>query len=141
MFDKKYEQRLRIWNSFRASLETSADPIGDVVNFYKHAPLVSIQMDPWDSSTWLDPWELILENQYCEFSKILAICYTLQLTDKFSQAHYEIHIIQDKENFQKKYLLFIDNICIGYDDLKPVFVSNLPSTIEIEMTYTVELLI
>jgi hypothetical protein len=74
MFDKKYEERLRAWNEFRQSLEASTDPLEDTVKFYERAPVVSIQVDPWDSDTWLNPWELLYENKYCEFSKILAIC-------------------------------------------------------------------
>ena len=89
MFSKKYDDRLKFWNDFRTKLETSPNPFQDTLDLYNQSPIVSIQVDPYDQSLWLDPWELINENQYCEFSKILGICYTLQLTDRFMNESFE----------------------------------------------------
>jgi hypothetical protein len=137
MFNQTFENRVKLWKQFRSTLENSPTAFEDVIEFWNKAPLVSIQADPYDRKTWPGPWEMIHDNVYCSFLKILAIYYTLQLTDKFSQARFEINIVQDKENYQKKYLLYIDNICIGYDALKPTFISDLPKTLEIELTYSV----
>ena len=65
MFDKKYEDRLKAWNQFRISLETAKNPLEDSIEFYRRAPMVSIQVDPYEPDTWLNPWELLRENQYC----------------------------------------------------------------------------
>lgn len=137
MSNQTFEKRMELWKQFRSTLEDSPTPFEDVIEFWNKVPLVSIQADPYDRKTWPDPWEMIHDNLYCSFVKILAICYTLQLTDKFSQDRFEINIVQDKENYQKKYLLYINNICIGYDALKPTFVSDLPNHLEIELTYMV----
>jgi hypothetical protein len=115
MFDKKFEDRMRAWSEFRHSLETSNDPLSGTLKFYKKAPSVSIQADPWDSSTWPDPWELLYNNQYCDFCKILGICYTLQLTDKFKDTDFQIHICTNTEDSEVKYLLYVGDIVIGYD--------------------------
>ena len=88
MFDKKYEERLQLWHDFRSQLETSLDPIQDTIEFYKTAPLNSIAADAWTQDSWPNPWELLEENNYCAFVKILAICYTLQLTDVLSPVNY-----------------------------------------------------
>src|SRR5210317_341160 len=98
MFNKKFEDRLAHWKQFRESLETSNDPIQDTINFYNTAPVCNIAADPFAREYWPDPWELLEENNYCPFVKILAICYTLQLTDVLSQADYEIHITRDNKN-------------------------------------------
>jgi hypothetical protein len=136
MFNKKLEDRMVEWRQLRDSLEKSDDPLQYTIDFFAKAPLVKIAADPWDRDTWLDPWELLAENSYCEFVKILAICYTLQLTDRFSQREFEINIVQDKENSETKYLLLVDGKCIGYDNSKPISISNLPKTLEIEKSYT-----
>jgi hypothetical protein len=102
MFDKKYEDRLRIWSEFRKSLETSPNPIHDAIEFYKKVPLVNIQVDPYDKSTWLGPWDLIYENKYCEFATVLGIAYSLQLTERFSQSNFEIHICTDNAKIRGK---------------------------------------
>lgn len=130
MFEKRFEERLSIWKSFRDSLEASIDPLNDVVDFYRATPLVSMAADPYTPSTWPDPWELLEENNYCSFVKILAICYTLQLTDRFSRSECVIHITHDDENSTTLYLLYVDDRVIGYPgDATHVHRDELPSTI------------
>lgn len=135
MFDKKYEDRLRAWADFRSQLENSDDPIQDVINFYNRAPLVNIQVDPYDQTTWLDPWTLIYENRYCNFAIILGIAYTLQLTARFSNSNFEIHICTDKEKSEVKYLLFVDDTVIGYHRTLYIDKSSLPQNLIIEKVY------
>lgn len=114
MFDKTYEDRLLAWSKFRQSLESSLDPIQDVIDKYNTAPTVSIHTDPWDQSTWPDPWQLLIENQYCEFARVLGMCYSLQLTDCFNESKFEIHIAIDYKKSTSYYFLVVDKYVIGY---------------------------
>ena len=138
MFNKKYQDRLQEWSNFRQSLETSNDPIQDTIDFYNSAPTTSIAIDPYTQSTWPDPWELLEENNYCSFVKILAICYTLQLTDVLSQASYEIHITRDNENSSTYYLLYVDDIVIGFNGETHVHRSELPATMHSELVHSLQ---
>ena len=135
MFEKKYEERLVIWRDFRTTLETTKDPIQDTIDFYNQAPVCLIAADPYTPSTWPDPWELLEENNYCSFVKILAICYTLQLTDVLSQASYEIHITRDNENSETYYLLYVNDIVIGFNGDTHVHRSKLPTTLRSELVH------
>jgi len=135
MFEKKYEERLVIWRDFRTTLETTKDPIQDTIDFYNQAPVCLIAADPYTPSTWPDPWELLEENNYCAFVKILAICYTLQLTNVLSQASYEIHITRDNENSETYYLLFVNDIVIGFNGDTHVHRSKLPTTLRSELVH------
>ena len=135
MFDKKFEDRMRLWSEFRSTVETSADPLGSVINFYKKAPLVSIQADPRDKNTWPDPWELLYDNQYCNFCIILGICYTLQLTDRFKDTDFKIHICTNTEDSEVKYLLYVGDNVIGYDMNKVVSKFEIPDSIFFETSY------
>jgi len=135
MFDKIYEDRLQEWGSFRDTLEEAEDPIQLAIGKYAQAPTVSIQTDPWDQSTWPSPWELILENQYCDFCKILGICYSLQLTDRFSASHFEIHIEVDREKGRNYYLLSVDEYVVGYHETTWIYKTNLPSALESQTVY------
>jgi len=135
MFEKQYEVRLQNWSDFRAALETSEDPIQQAIEKYREAPIVSIQTDPWDQDTWPTPWELILENQYCDFCKKLGICHSLQLTNRFSTSNFEIHIAVDREKGQDYYLLFVDEYVVGYDEFSYVDRAKLPSTLESQQVY------
>jgi hypothetical protein len=123
------------WKSFRDSLELSEDPIADTIKFFNRAPIVKIAVDPYDMNSWPTPWELIENNVYCDFIKILAICYTLQLTTKFSNCHFEIHITHDKENSITKYLCIVGELCIGYEYDNAIFVKDLPRSFQSEIKY------
>lgn len=137
MFDKKYEDRLLIWRNFRDSLETAEDPIQQTIDFYNRAPSCRLAADPYTPSTWPDPWELLEENNYCEFVKILAICYTLQLTDVLSQASYEIHITRDNEKHETYYLLYVGDIVIGFNGDTYVHKEDLPATLHSDLVHIV----
>jgi hypothetical protein len=136
MFDKSYLERLKTWRTFRTSLEDSLTPYEDTIEFWNNAPLSSIEADPYDSSTWPTPWQMIDENRYCDFTKILAIYYTLELTDRFSTSHFEIHITLDEKKSAIKYLLFVDNMTIGYYYNKSIDKLELP-ILQCQMQHTV----
>lgn len=138
MFDKTYEQRLVLWREFRDSLETAQDPIQDTIDFYNQAPVEIIAADPYTPSTWPDPWELLEENNYCAFVKILAICYTLQLTDVLSQVNYEIHITQDPKTSTTYYLLYVGDRVIGFHGDTHVAKDTLPKSLASELEYSMQ---
>jgi len=127
MFDKTYVDRLKMWRDFRLTLEESNSPFEDTIEFWNNAPLSSIASDPYNKETWPTPWEMIEENRYCDFTKILAIYYTLQLTDRFSNSCFEIHITLDEKESVLRYLLFVDNLTIGYYYNKSIAAMDLPT--------------
>jgi|TARA_B110000285_G_C15081774_1_gene593906 hypothetical protein len=135
MFGKHYEARLLEWQAFRnETLSNSSDVITDVIELYQKAPKVSIHTDPYSQQTWPGPWELILENKYCDFCKILGICYTLQLTESFKDSNFEIYIGIDRKNHESYYLLSVNNNVIGFND-NYIHISSLPTSIAIERNY------
>ena len=138
MFEKPYQERLLFWRELRDSLEVSKNPIQDTIDFYNCAPHCSIATDPYTPSSWPDPWELLEENNYCAFVKILAICYTLQLTDVLSQASYEIHITRDNKSSSTYYLLFVDDQVIGFNGETHVHKSELPNTLHSELVHSLQ---
>ena len=91
--------------------------------------------DPWDSSTWLDPWELLHENLYCEYCILLGICYTLQLTDNLTYKTFEIHICIDRKFNDRHYLLKVDDRIIGYEQGTHIHIDELPSSLHSEVIY------
>jgi hypothetical protein len=136
MFDKKFDDRLRAWIEFRNTLENSDTPIQDTIDLYSRAPMVAIQVDPWNQDTWLDPWQLLLENQYCDFAKLLGIFYTLKLTTRFSDSAAEIHICTDSEKSKSLYLLFFEGKVIGYNTNHAIELAEIPKKLVLETKYT-----
>jgi|TARA_B110000503_G_scaffold34847_1_gene56839 hypothetical protein len=135
MFGKTYEDRLLAWVAFRQTLEYSIDPIQDVIDCYNIAPTVSIHTDAWDKTTWPDPWQLIQENQYCEFTRVLGMCYSLQLTDRFNGSQFEIHISTDYDKSTDYYILMVDKCAIGYYNDTHVSIDELPSSLVDQKIY------
>ena len=126
MFNKSYEERLALWSQFRNSLEQSVDPIQEVIDFYSNAPTVSLNADPFDATNWPSPWELLDWNEYCKFTRVLGIGYSLQLTDCFCEANFEIHTYtHDNEGYV--FLLLVDNQkVIGWKENEWIFKEELP---------------
>ena len=135
MFEKNNDQRLQEWSEFRNTLEASSNPIQDTLDFYSQAPTVSIHTDPWDETTWPTPWELVQENQYCDFCIVLGCCYSLQLTERFSGTDFEIHIIIDSKNSATHYLLHVGDKVIGHSNGETFHAKNLPSYYQIKKKY------
>lgn len=135
MFFEDFDTRLQSWVDFRRLIETDKDPLQKVVDFWNKAPLSSRICDPFDNTTWPDPWELLANNDYCEFSKILAIYYTLVLTERFNNAYFEIQISKDVEAHEILYLLIVDDHVIGYLYDRPVLQEELPTNLNIQSSY------
>jgi len=133
MFDLSYEPRMESWRTFREEIETVDDPYQSVIDLYKTAPTVSIHTDPWDNSTWPSPWELIYENQYCPFCRVLGQCYSLQLTERFKDSAFEIHIGIDKKKSETLYMLAIDDIYIV--DEQVINKSKIDTSVTIQKKY------
>lgn len=136
LVEKQSKQRLVDWYNFRQQLEQSASPLEDTVNYFSKVPRVKIYTDPYDQSTWPTAWELIDENEYCQFNLILAICYTLQLTTQFQTVTPLIKIAIDNVNKTVYYLLFIDDKVYGFNETDWIPAKNLPKTLNYLKIYT-----
>jgi hypothetical protein len=134
--EKNSEHRLNNWYQFRQQLETSSTPLDDVAAYFSKFPKVKIYTDPYDQSTWPTAWELIDENEYCQFNTLLAICYTLQLTSHYKDSKPLIEIAIDRINKTVYYLLFVDDKVYGYDDTGWILAENLPKTLKNLKIYT-----
>jgi hypothetical protein len=132
--DRLQQTRQKAWYQLRQTLETSEDPFSDVAKFFLRLPRVKFYTDPYDSSTWPTPWELIDENEYCEFNLILGMCYTIQLTERFKDTRPTINLAIDIDSRTVYYLLCIDERVYGYDD-SWIRVSELPKSLKMQKIY------
>ena len=81
VFQLNYETRLSDWYDLRVRLEDSPieEMCGEIDRWWQKAPLVTHHLHILDSENWPDPWQLLVENTYCEVARALGICYTLLL--------------------------------------------------------------
>lgn len=124
------------WYNLRQHLESAINPFKDVADFFHKLPRVKIYTDPYDRTTWPTPWELIEENQFCNFNIVLGICYTLQLTERFKLLTPKIHISIDTADKNLYYLLIIDNAVYGFGS-KWTTLDELPKSLITQKIYAI----
>jgi len=136
MQEENFETKLSSWINFRNRLETSTTPFEDVIKHYNTLSKCKLSVDPWDQKTWPDPWELLCQNNICDFTNSLGVCYSLQLTDRFSQSKFEIHICTDTINDEVMYPVIIDDqyvLCYKLNEVCQK--TDLPSNIVSQRIY------
>jgi hypothetical protein len=106
---KKTDTLIQSWYKFRQTLELVPDPLKTTSDFFLSTPRAKFYTDPYNETTWPTPWELISENEYCAFNVVLGICYTLQLTERFSKHLFEVAVAIDNYSKDLYYLLYINN--------------------------------
>ena len=111
MFDIHGIDRLTVWKQFRNDLEVSPKPLEDTAILWSKAPFVSNRL-PLDPSSWPDPWKLIIDGEFDSLGIVLGMLYTLQLTDRFKSAHFEIHTYQLNKNIE--FVLVVDNQALNW---------------------------
>jgi DNA polymerase elongation subunit (family B) len=126
---KQVIHRITAWQDFRRQVELSSTPLEDIAAFFQNKKKVKFYTDPYDQTTWPTAWELIEENEYCQFNIILGICYTIQLSDKFKDTEPIISISIDNTNKTVYYLLFIDDKVYGYSDDQWISANLIPTTL------------
>ena len=132
MDGKNFEDRLIEWRSFRESLTSKNDPVQAVIDFWNSVPEVTRNVDPYDETTWPTPWEMIEENKYCEFTKLLAIAYTLKLSNLFNDWQPIIKIGLDRRESRLYYMLYLNEQVIGYEREKSMHIDQIPKHIQIQ---------
>jgi hypothetical protein len=112
VFDLNETNKLQQWKNFRNSLEVSSTAFEDVAQFWSRTPFVGNYLDPFDSKSWPDPWQLILNNKFDDLGIVLGMCYTLQLTERFKDNKFEIHMSMSQLKKDWRYVLLIDDITV-----------------------------
>ena len=117
MHELKFEDKVRVWKELREDLESAYEPFRVLNDFIKSLPRSTRKQNPWDPESVALPWHLIENKSFTEYEIALLCAYTLQLTDRFSQAKVEIHISKDIEKEVNMYLVYLDgSIVLGYNE-------------------------
>ena len=135
--EKTFEQRMISWADFRKILESAVDPLDTLCNKYNSLFRHSNICNPWSRAEWPSPWELICKNQYCGFTIVLGMCYTLMHTNRFSHCDIDLMIIKNNQDQQTKYLAKLDSNILGYpEDLTKIHQSEMPASAVVQHTFT-----
>ena len=104
------KNRLQYWRSFRKEVETfdAASQLQAVLDFWKTTPLSSRVIDPYDISTWPDPWEMLRANVYDDNVVALGMAYTLH----YSGTDCSILLVQNINTSEIKLIVLVDELHI-----------------------------
>ena len=135
MFDLGLDDRLSAWANFRLTIETSSNPLQDVVDFWSLAPFTALNhnIDPYYQASWPTPWEIISENKYDDFTKAVMMGYTIMLTERFANSQIQIKTLVDTSGRKLYNSVYVDDKWVlNYEDLKVVPADNIPSLYRLE---------
>lgn len=92
------DERLASWREFRIELQSSYDRyeangseeddailvscLGAISTWWEQVPLVSVAIDPYDSSSWPNVWEIIYQGECCKYSRGLAMSYNMHYMNR-----------------------------------------------------------
>ena len=112
MFKLSTSDRLSRWKSFRLELDNLSieDALQSTQDFWHGCPYIPFYLDVDNPASWPDPWELIIENYYCDLAKTLGMLYTVYLTSHGPKLNPEIRVYYD---FSSRYTYHIAWLCQG----------------------------
>ena len=114
VWQQSLKQKLKTWRDFRLQLDDvdyEEDCLQAVVDWWKHAPVGSRELDIYDTESWPDPWQLNYNNMLDENSIALGMAYTLHLADW----ECDVLLVQNQEESWIKLLVLVDdNYVLNY---------------------------
>lgn len=81
VFQLNFDTRLQSWYQLRTTLENldKKSKCIEIDAWWQKAPMVNHYLHTMDLSQWPNPWDLLVDNTYCNVARALGICYTLVL--------------------------------------------------------------
>ncbi len=132
VFDLYGNERLAKWKNIRDSIEVDNQPLETVADVWARAPFVNPYLNPKDSKSWPDPWQLVLGNRLDDLAIALGMLYTIKLTQRFMATPCEIHMSIPYKNHEPRFYLFVDNkFILNYEPRKVVGVDAVNTETEI----------
>lgn len=105
-------ERISRWKSLRKNIDVLSfdDACHQVLNFWNNLPYVPYYLDVDNTSLWPDPWQLLVDNYYCDIAKCLGIIYTLHLSKHGNNLNPELRVYYSTSS---KHTFHIAYLCDG----------------------------
>lgn len=135
MFELSVDDRLSAWASHRDQLDQCDDPLQTNSDFWRFAPFIPFNknIDPYNQRDWPTPWEIIVDNQYDDFTKALMMAWSLKCTQRFKDSKIEIKKLVDRQkNCYYNVVCVNDQWALNYNDNGPEPVENIPDSFFLE---------
>lgn len=130
-------ERLDAWSEFRDSLPTKPeqDQLQLVAEFWAQCPYSNWSIDPEDSKTWLSPWEMIHEGEYCKNAIALGMEATLRYSG-WNPGRLKLVMAKNLEDGEEFFVVIIDDLLVlNYSYAEITKVDDLYGAIDTLYTY------
>lgn len=106
----RVNDRLTRWRTFRSEISKMSlkRAVEEVNMSWGGAPIATFYLDDSMPETWPNPWTLLAENYYCDFSKSLGMLYTLYFSEHKKTAM-KLQTCYDHSNKERLHLVNVDN--------------------------------
>lgn len=135
MFKLSPDDRISSWAMLRTQLENCEDPFQTVINFWRDAPYVPYNrsVDQYNQQSWPTPWEIIIENQYDDFTRALMMGYSIKFTNRFKDSVIMIRTLIDTDKKSCYNIVSIDEEWVlNFKDDEPILLKNIPDSFSVE---------
>jgi len=133
VFQNSYDKQFSIWKKFRNKIDKSEQPLEDTIKFWAMAPLVNKHLDVYRIDTWPDPWQIIKDGKYNDFTINLMIGHTLKLSERFNESQIEIRTYLDMDSKIVYNTCYIDNKVLNYPYGEVTSGEDIPNNIVLQM--------
>lgn len=108
MFKLPTSGRLAHWKTFRNQLDVMSLPqaLKATQQLWQTCPFTPFYLTVDQPSSWPNPWDLIIENYYCDLAKCLGIVYTLYLSNHKNMLDPEIRVYYDTHTHYQYHIAY-----------------------------------
>lgn len=97
MWKTTYQERLLDWYQLRQRCEryNKEQAFYAINNWWWSAPMINRAIHWNDYPEWPGPWDLLLNDGYCELAKALGIVYTIMMIDNALYSNLELARVEN----------------------------------------------
>lgn len=112
-FQFSFKERLQEWYNIRENIKhLSIDQqCIQTDNWWQKAPLVNRYLHAHFIEEWPMPWDLLNDNEYCQYARALGMIYTLHLVNVTNVKLYEA---KDQDGIDVVLVLVDDSYVLNY---------------------------
>lgn len=126
VFEKFDLERIEKWKEFRDALETSETPFEDVVNLWSKAPFVNNYLNPYNHTSWPNPWELVVTGKFDDLALVLGMTYTIKYTERFKNSNIKVCLFSNNKDVTY-FLIIDDRYVLNYEYRKILLIDQIPN--------------